>query len=185
MFPIKSNNFTDILCIEGIEKAAGAILRAASGDGRDAPAREDMALASLLSGMALANAGLGAIHGFAGPLGGMFDTPHGALCARLLPFVWEANLRALQTRAPNSPALAKYEKAAQLVALASQTRPGDGPQWAFGLIEKLRIPPLSAYGMTPADIPAAAEKARQAGSMKGNPIVLTDEELREILRAAL
>ena len=102
----KANPLTDALCREGMMRAARS-LRTAYEDGRDAAAREDMALASLFGGLALANAGLGVVHGFAGPVGGMFHAPHGAVCAAFLPHVMAVNARALRARQPGSAALAR------------------------------------------------------------------------------
>src|SRR5260370_2585552 len=104
----RANPMTDALCRQGIVRAARS-LRAAYENGHDAAAREDMAIASMFVGIALANAGLGAVHGLAGPIGGMFPAPHGAVCAALLPHVMEANLRTLQQRRPDSVALIKYD----------------------------------------------------------------------------
>ena len=101
---VRATPLVDALCRDGIGRAARS-LRAACANGRDAAAREDMALASLFGGLALANAGLGAVHGLAGPIGGMFPAPHGAVCAALLPHVMAANLSALRARAPASEAL--------------------------------------------------------------------------------
>ena len=109
-----SNPFTDILCKEGMMRAARSLERAYQ-HGEDLTAREDMAFTSLLGGLALANAKLGAVHGFAGPLGGMIHGPHGAICARLLPFVMEVNVRALKDRAPESNALARYEEISRIL----------------------------------------------------------------------
>ena len=83
---IRANPITDAFCIEGMRRVARS-LRLAYQQGQDLKAREDMALASLFGGLALANAGLGAVHGFAAPIGGMFPAPHGAVCAALLPHV--------------------------------------------------------------------------------------------------
>src|SRR5215213_8761925 len=91
----RSNPMTDALCREGLSRVARSLRRAVE-NGRDTNARHDMALGSLFGGLALANAGLGAVHGFAGPIGGMFSAPHGAVCAALLPFVMAANLKALR-----------------------------------------------------------------------------------------
>ena len=103
---------TDGFCVEGLRRA-GRSLRRVFDEPADAAARSDMALTSLLGGLALANAKLGAVHGFAGVLGGMYGAPHGAICAALLPPVIDANIRALTERQPNSPALRRYEHAAQ------------------------------------------------------------------------
>src|SRR6185503_11356137 len=111
---VKANPMTDAICREGIYYAARSLKRAYE-NGMDKEAREGMSLASLFGGLALANAALGAVHGFAGPLGGMLHAPHGALCARLLPFVVEANIKALETRQPEHPALKRYAEIARLL----------------------------------------------------------------------
>jgi alcohol dehydrogenase class IV len=103
----QANPLTDGICREGL-RCAGRSLRRAYEDGSDQKAREDMAMASLFSGLGLANAKLGAVHGFAGPLGGMYSAPHGVVCARLLPFVMEANVKALERRDATSPSLAQF-----------------------------------------------------------------------------
>lgn len=177
-----SNPLTDSLCREGIARAARSLRRAyAAGD--DSAAREDMALASLFGGLALANAKLGAVHGFAGVIGGMFDAPHGAVCAGLLPFVTEANIHALRDRDPQNRALGRYDEIGQIVtgtAQADQLIP-----WLHGLLADLDIPPLAQYGISHADIAEIVEKSAGSSSMKGNPITLTDEELSGILERAL
>ncbi len=176
----QANAMTDGICREGLGRAARSLRRAYE-DGHDAEAREDMALASLFGGLALANAKLGAVHGFAGPLGGLFPAPHGTICARLLPHVMAANVRALQARMPDSPALARYDEVAQLLTGESTARAADGVAWIQDLCQALDVAPLSDFGLTEDDFPTVVEKARVASSMKGNPIVLTDEELTEIL----
>ena len=177
---VRASPMTDGLCVEGIRRAAGALCRACEGD---AAAREDMALASLFGGLALANAGLGAVHGFAAPIGGMFPAPHGAVCAALLPHIMEVNVRALRARAPDSAALRRYATVAEL--LCGLPQPEDGVEWVRRLCETLRIPPLAAYGVTESHLPELVRKAAAASSMKANPIVLTAEELTQAARAAL
>jgi len=179
----QSNPMTDALCREGLGRAARSLRRAYQ-DGSDAHARQDMALVSLFGGLALANARLGAVHGFAGPLGGLFPAPHGAICARLLPYVMDANVRALQARMPDSQALARYDEAARIFTGQPSARAADGVDWVHDLCQALDVPPLSDFGLTEQDFPRVVENARQASSMKGNPILLTDEELTEILRKA-
>ncbi len=179
-----ANPLTDAICREGLRRAAGALRRAYEAGG-DAEARRDMALVSLCGGLALANAKLGAVHGFAGPLGGMFPAPHGAVCGRLLPYVMPVNVRALQARAPDSPALRRYDEVAQLLTGDRDATAGDGVTWVIDLCRALDVPPLSAYGMTKHDIPAVIDKAARSSSMRGNPIALTPEEMEEILTAAL
>lgn len=179
-----ANPVTDLLCREGIRRAARS-LRQACENGEDTEAREDMALASLFGGMALANARLGAVHGFAAPLGGLFQAPHGAICARLLPLVMDANLQALESRAPEAPALARYTEAAQLLTGNPYAAAADGMAWVRDLCAALAVPSLSRYGLTEADFPTVVAQAQKANSMKGNPVPLTDAELTMILRQAL
>jgi alcohol dehydrogenase class IV len=177
------NPMIDALCRDGLGRAARSLRRAYE-NGNDAEAREDMALVSLFGGLALANAKLGAVHGFAAPLGGMFSAPHGVTCARLLPYVMEANVRALRTRMPDSPALARYDEIAQILTGKATARAADGVLWTQNLCQALNVPPLSEFGLAEEDLPGVVEKARKASSMQGNPIKLTDEELTDILRKA-
>lgn len=181
---IRANPVTDVLCRDGLARAARS-LRRAFDDGGDLDAREDMALVSLYGGMALANAGLGAVHGFAGPLGGMLGAPHGALCARLLPGVIAANVRALRERAPDSPVLDRYAEVARILTGRTRATPEEGAQWVRELVEALTVPRLAAHGLGPADLGGAVAKSRKASSMRGNPVALTDEELRRVLEDAL
>ena len=181
---IQSNPLTDGLCREGLKKAARALPRAyAKGD--DLAAREEMALASLLGGLALANAGLGAIHGFAGPIGGMFSAPHGLVCAALLPAACRANIQALEKRAAESSALEKYRETARIVTGSKNAKLSDGLQWINDLSMHLLVPGLEDFGIEESDFPSIIEKAKNASSMKGNPIALTDKELTGILADSL
>jgi len=180
----KANPLTDGLCREGLQRA-GRSLRRAFEDGSDAQAREDMALASLFSGLALANAKLGAVHGFAGPLGGMIDVPHGVVCGRLLPLVIEANVRALHDRAAGSPALARYDEIARLLTGNSTAQACDAVSWVQDMCATFALPPLRRFGLAEDDFPTAIAKAKKASSMKGNPIELTEAELRTILARAI
>ncbi len=175
---------TDGFCREGMTRAAGA-LRRAFHDGADIEARRDMALASLCGGLALANAKLGAVHGFAGPVGGMFDAPHGAVCARLLPYVMQTNVRALQEREPDASALARYEEVARILTGNTGASVADGVTWVQALGEELAVPGLAAYGMTAGDLADVVAKAKPSSSMKGNPVGLTESELTAILTQAL
>jgi alcohol dehydrogenase class IV len=141
-----------------------------------------MMLAALLSGMALANAGLGAVHGFAAPIGGMFGAPHGAVCAALLAPVMEANIRAM---GEGSGGLDRYREVASLLTGRPGAMPADGVAWVRGLCRELGIRPLGAYGVAERDVGTLVEKAAEASSMKGNPVPLGREQLESILRAAL
>jgi alcohol dehydrogenase class IV len=181
---IKANPMTDAFCREGIYHSARSLKRAYE-DGADKEARQGMSLASLLGGLALANAALGAVHGFAGPLGGMLHAPHGALCARLLPFVMEANIEALQTRQPEHPALGRYVEIARILTGEKDATARDAVRWTIELADTLGIPGLSTYGMNERILPEAVEKTMKANSFKGNPIALNEKELRLILEQAL
>ena len=181
---LRANPMTDSLCEEGMRRVARS-LRAAFANGRNDDAREDMALAGLFGGMALANAGLGAVHGLAGPIGGMFPAPHGAVCAALLPHVMQANLRALRVRQPGSPALTRYQTAARLLTGSAQAGADEGVEWVRSLVSDLQIPGLSRYGIKKEDAAELAAKAAQASSMKANPIVLTPAELSAAMEQAL
>ncbi|CAG0937333.1 alcohol dehydrogenase [Thermoflexales bacterium] len=174
---------TDALCREGIQRAARSLKRAYQ-NGSEVTAREDMCIAALFGGMALANARLGAVHGFAGPLGGLFPAPHGMICARLLPFVVEANVRALQMQEPHSPVLTRYAEVAQLLTGRSTAGVSEAIGWLHQLGYDLNVAPLAQFGFKASDIPTVVAQARKASSMKGNPIVLTDEALSDILRQA-
>jgi alcohol dehydrogenase class IV len=180
----RPNPVTDAVCVEGIRRAARS-LRLAFKDGRNVAAREDMSVASLFGGLALANAGLGAVHGFAGPIGGMFPAPHGAVCAALLPHVMQTNLRALRARAPQNESLRRYADAARLVTGRETATAEDGVEWVRGLVADLQIPRLSAYGLAAANTAELVDKAAKSSSMKANPIALTPDELAATLQNAL
>ena len=180
----KANPLTDGFCLEGMHRAARSLRRVYQ-DGDDLEAREDMALASLLGGLALANAKLGAVHGFAGPFGGMFEGPHGAVCAALLPHAMAVNVRALQARQPDSEALERFSEVAQILTGDEGATADDGVRWLQALVKELQIAPLSTYGLSEEDFPVLIEKSANSSSMQGNPIKLVEEELAEILRLAL
>jgi alcohol dehydrogenase class IV len=181
---LRANAVTDLYCVDGLRRAASALPRAFE-DGQDREARISMAFASLLGGLSLANAGLGAVHAFAAPVGGMFPAPHGAICAAVLRHAIEVNVEALRRRAPASPALRRYDEIARLLTRQPHAIADDAALWIGDLCERLEIPPLRAYGVTAADIPDLATKAAQTSSMKSNPITLTFEELQEIALRAL
>jgi alcohol dehydrogenase class IV len=180
----RASPMTDALCRKGMRRAARSLRRACH-HGDDPAAREDMALTSLFGGLALANAGLGAVHGFAGPLGGMFGGAHGAICARLLPHVMTVNVRALQERSAESTALRRYDEIARILTGNEKAAADDGVAWVQELCRALRLPSLASYGMGKEDLPSVVEKSSAARSMRGNPIQLTPGEMREILERAL
>jgi alcohol dehydrogenase class IV len=181
---VRANPLVDPLCIDGIGRIAAALRRAYQ-NGADREARHDMSLASLFGGLALANAGLGVVHGLASPLGGSTTAPHGALCAALLPHGMAANVAALRTRAPEHPALGRYGTVACLLTGRNEATADDGIAWVRSLCADLNVPPLRTWSITAADLPAIAEKAAHASSMKANPLPLTDDEILAVLAAAL
>ncbi len=185
----RANPLTDGFAREGLRRSASALRRAYTAARLGivvAPAdREALALASLLGGLSLANAGLGAVHGFAAPVGGIFDAPHGAVCAALLGPVMQINVAALRARDPDGPALARYQEVAALVTGQPSATIEEGLDWIAALCGALDVPGLASYGMRESDVGALVSKARVASSMKGNPIALTDAELSEIATRAL
>jgi alcohol dehydrogenase class IV len=178
-----ANALTDAVCREGLRRI-GRALPAVLRDGADHAARADMALAALCSGMALANARLGAVHGLAGPLGGVSGAPHGLLCARLAPLVTRVTLHALRARMPESPALPKYDEAAQLLCGATQATADALADWLDELIRLSALPTLDAVGVTPAQSKTIIPSALRASSMKTHPLALTEQELQTILACA-
>lgn len=181
---LRANPMTDALCREAIPKAAQALPRAFA-NGQDMEARTAMALASLFGGVALANAGLGAVHGFAAPIGGMFQAPHGTVCAALLPHVLAMNLAALRSRAPRSPVLDRFAELARMLTGRSGAVAEDAVNHLQNLSLQLEIPRLGGFGIAAADFREVSSRAARASSMKANPITLTDSELEEVLARAV
>ena len=177
---IRANPVTDGLCVQGIQLVARS-LRPAFHHGEQPEPRHDMALAALLSGIVLANAGLGVVHGFAAPVGGRFKAPHGAICAAMLPSGMEGNLHALRERKPQSIALRRYEEIARLLTVQPSATAEDGVAWARDICAEFEIPPLAFYGVGEPDVAGLIEASAKTSSMKGNPLALTPEELREVL----
>ena len=180
----RANPLTDALAAEGLRRSARA-LRRAYASGLQADTREDLMLASLCGGLCLANGGLGAVHGFAAPLGGILHAPHGAICAALLAPVMEANLRALAARAPEHPARARYREIAEIVTGRHGAETDVGVAWVRDLCQALDVRGLGQHGLSADDIPALVVKAKAASSMRGNPVPLSDEELADVAMRAL
>jgi len=166
--------------LKGLEYGARS-LRKSYTDGKDIGARTDMALCSLFGGLALANAKLGTVHGLAGVLGGLIPGPHGAICAILLPGVINANVKALKSRDPQGPYLSKYQTAAQVVCGRLDATPADLASWVTDTCRLLNVPLLSKYGLKKSDFQEVVSKSLEASSTKGNPIVLTAQEMLEIV----
>jgi alcohol dehydrogenase class IV len=174
---VKANPVTDACCREGIRRAARSLERACTHP-EDLGAREDMALAAWLSGMALANAGLGAVHGFAAALGGMCDAPHGLICAQFLAPVCRANISAIN---PEHPALKKYAEVAKLLTDRDDAAPEDGADWIANLAARLPLRPLNEFGIAKLPSDEIVDAALKSSSMKGNPEPLSREVLAAIL----
>jgi alcohol dehydrogenase class IV len=179
-----ANPLTDGICREGLKRAARWLRRACE-RGEDMRARENMSLASLFGGLALANAKLGAVHGFAAPVGASLSIPHGVVCGRLLAPVMAANIRALRDRAPEGEGLDRYAETARILTGDPHAGPEAGVEWVAALCGDLDLPDLASYGLADAPLPDLAARAARASSMKGNPVALTNTELREILAAAV
>jgi alcohol dehydrogenase class IV len=181
-----ANALTDGLAMEGLRRAARSLRRAVE-DGTDLDAREDMALAALISGMTLANAGLGAAHGIAAPVCAMVDAPHGAVCAALVAHVMRANIAGL--RAAGNPALGRYAEIGRILtgnhSLSDDEAADAGAEAAGALARDLKIPGLGEWGLTEGMLGEAAGKARKASSMRWNPIEIGEKDLAELIRKAL
>lgn len=179
----KANLMTDVIAREGIQRGARSLL-AAYQDGGNQAAREGMALTSLFGGLALANGGLGAVHGFAGPIGGMFSAPHGAICASLLPYVMKYNVQALQSMPEMAQVSARYGEVACWLTGNPEATVAEGVAWVETLAKRLQIPGLHAIGIEKADFPRIIEKSKAASSMQKNPVRLDEKALEAILTEA-
>jgi len=181
---VRATPLTDGVAREGLRRAAAG-LREAFADGTDLAARTDMAMCSLLGGMALANAKLGAVHGLAGVIGGTAAVPHGVACAALLAPVIEANVRALRSAPDGQPALDRYTEIAGILTGNPAAAVEDGFAWIRDTVGLLEIPRLAAFGLSLQDVGDVVAKAAASSSMQGNPVVLSDDDLRTILLDAI
>jgi alcohol dehydrogenase class IV len=177
----QANPFIDMFCREGLQRISRSLLKAYR-DGNNNQAREDMSMASLLGGMALANVKLGAVHGFAGPMGGMFPIPHGAVCACLMPAVIGMNIETLSEQGKD---ISKFTELAQILTGEKKATAQDAVVWIENLVHELKIPLLSEFGLTEKDFPLLVEKAKNSSSMKGNPVELNNKQLTWILEKSL
>ncbi|MFX0124831.1 MAG: iron-containing alcohol dehydrogenase [Candidatus Hodarchaeota archaeon] len=183
----KSQPLTDAWALLGVEKAFKSLLTCYN-DGQSLNARKDMALASLLSGICLANAGLGAIHGFASPMGGL-KIPHGVICAALLKPTIEANIKELKKMDSENITLKKYAKLGEIISKKSQPSINEAHRvlvdYLGRLTQELKIPTLSKFGLNDSDIGIIVDKAKKSSSMRYNPIKLKKTVLMEILQQTL
>jgi alcohol dehydrogenase class IV len=181
---VRATPLTDGVAREGLRRAAAG-LRAAFADGSDLAARTDMAMCSLLGGMALANAKLGAVHGLAGVIGGTAAVPHGVACAALLAPATEANVRVLRSAPDGQDALDRYTEIAGILTGNRAAAVEDGIAWIRDTVGLLEIPRLGAFGLSTQDVDDVAAKAATSSSMQGNPVVLGGDDLRAILLDAI
>jgi alcohol dehydrogenase class IV len=183
---VQATPLTDGLAREGLRRA-GTGLRAAYADGGDLAARADMAMCSLLGGMALANAKLGAVHGLAGVIGGTADVPHGLACAALLAPVIEANVRALRSAGAGPSAdrvLDRYAEAARLLTGHLAASLEDGLAWIRETLTLLHVPGLASFGLRPTQFDDIATQAMASSSRNGTPVTLSHADLTAILSQA-
>jgi alcohol dehydrogenase class IV len=179
-----ANPLTDALCAAAVPRSARA-LPSAWNDPGNLEARIDLALASVWSGLALANAGLGAVHGFAAPIGGLYSAPHGAVCAILLAPVMEMNLKVARTKAGGAATVDRYGEVARWLTGRTGASAEDGIAWVRDLVSNLRIPRLASHGVAPEGVTEIVVRAQSASSMKANPVALTKPQLAEVLALAL
>jgi alcohol dehydrogenase class IV len=183
----KANPFTDALALSGIAKARDALLPLYLGQGDATEHRAAMAYAALLSGITLAQVGLGSVHGLAAPLGAFFPIPHGVVCGTLVAEATRINIRVMATRDPGNPALGKYANIGRLLS-QQDLSDSEAHQALIDTLEtwtqQLQLPRLAAYRVTAADIPRIVANSR-GSSMKTNPIDLSDQDISDILMARL
>lgn len=180
----KANAFTDALALSGLEAANNGLLDWYLNGTQDPDAPAQMAYAALLSGITLAQVGLGSVHGLASPLGAFFPIPHGVVCGTLVAAATDINIGALLERAPQHPALRKYAETGRLLARnhtlddcsARHTLLITLEEWT----QRMALPRLSSYGVTEADLPRIVASSR-GSSMKTNPVVLSDDEIAAII----
>jgi len=180
----RANPMSDAFAREGIRRIARSLRRAYE-QGDDRAAREDMSLAAMYSGLAMANAGLGSVHGFAAVIGGVTSAPHGVVCAALLPHAMRVNVRAFRERDPESPSLRRYAEIGQLLTGAPLAGAEDAIAYVETLCAALHVPSLSTFGVQRNQLPLILDRSAVSSSMKANPIALTRDEMEAIVERAL
>jgi alcohol dehydrogenase class IV len=183
----KANAFTDALALSGLESVRDGLLPWLESTAEPAACRSHMAYAALLSGITLAQVGLGSVHGLAAPLGAFFPIPHGVACGTLVAEATRVNIDVLQGRLPDSPALRRYADIGRL--LSGQALPDEAARKALletleDWTRRMQLPRLREYGISEADVAHIVAHSR-GSSMKTNPIVLTDAEIAAIVLARL
>jgi len=181
---VNSNVFTDALAISGLRAARDGLLPLYQQSGQSPEAREKMAYAAMVSGITLAQVGLGSVHGLASPLGAFFPIPHGVVCGTLVAVASDVNIKSMQLREPNNKALKKYVTVAEILCEKRIRDPQAAYSELIAMLDKwisqLMLPRLSFYGVNEKHVPKIVKHSR-GSSMKTNPIVLADEEIAEII----
>jgi len=173
-----------MFCREGIPLGAKNLLSAYE-NGADLEARENMAYVSLLGGLSLANAKLGAVHGLAGPIGGMFNAPHGTICAALLPAVMQVNAELISKIDAEEKKVNRFKEIAEWITGDKAATIQDGVEWISSLAASLDIPGLSELGISSSDFDSIIDKSKRSSSMKGNPVTLSDDQMERILEMSM
>ncbi len=185
---LRANTFTDALAISGLRAARDGLLPWYEGTGDQDSARSRMAYAALISGITLAQVGLGSVHGLAAPMGAFFPIPHGVVCGTLVASATRVNIDVMQTREADNPALGKYARLAEILCERRIREPAAAYTALIDLLEgwteRLQLPRLARYDITAADIPHIVAHSR-GSSMKTNPVLLTDAEIARVLEARL
>ena len=185
---LRSNPITDALAISGLRAARESLLEWYDGGGKAREAHAKMAYAALLSGITLAQSGLGSVHGLASPLGAFYPIPHGVVCGTLVATATEMNIQAMLERERKNPALEKYARLGEI--LCEKRYPSREASWESLIIlltewtERMQLPVLSKYGVSSGGLDHVVEHSR-GSSMKTNPIVLTNAEIRLIMEQRL
>jgi alcohol dehydrogenase class IV len=182
-----ANPFTDALALTGLRAARDSLLVWHENGTHAHEARSRMAYASLASGICLAQAGLGCVHGLASPIGAFFPIPHGAACGTLLAAATRVNIEAMEEREPDNPALDKYAEIGRLLSGSNASKRDDRSTLVHILeswTQRLSLPTLSALGVSPGDVDRIVENSR-GSSMKTNPISLTDQEIGRVVKARM
>ena len=184
----RSNVMTDALAISGLKAVRDGLLPLFERGNDTAEAQSKMAYGSMLSGICLAQTGLGSVHGLASPLGAFYPIPHGVVCGTMVAQATDVNIMAMMSREPNNPALDKYVHAGDILAGKRFGNKHESWEALCGVLlewtDKLQLPRLSAYGVTEDGLDHVVAHCR-GSSMATNPIVLTDAEIKELLRYRL
>ena len=184
----RSNVFTDALAISGLRAARDGLIPLYQQSGQSIEAREKMAYAALISGITLAQVGLGSVHGLASPLGAYYPIPHGVVCGTLVAAATQVNIQGMLEREPDNRALSKYARIAEVMCERRirdrETAWNELLMLLNNWTEELQLPRLSKYGVKKEGLDTVVASSR-GSSMKTNPIILTDEEIKSILIARL